>query len=286
MKKAIILLLVLFCFQGCKDKQTTPDSCGGIYRYYAGERDSFKVWIVDGALVREKIFNEFIYGGNDERYPFVPEREIWIDNSISAKEFETTLIHEINERNLMKQFGWTYFDAHDSSLSLELALREGYLEKCGAHEKILPPVSPVDFDTTQEIESLPDKIKLNNVYRVPAGERNGVQIWIVDGFNVRRDIYPDFGFSGNGYAYKFIPENEIWIDGDITCEEMEYSVSLELKEREMMSRGIYYDSAYTESVKVSDSMRKSQRTLTGNKLINLPKILFRDTGTGKSNTGN
>lgn len=276
------MLLLAACVISCKKEETGKSIPEGIYRFYAGDRDSFKVWIVDGALVREKIFNEFIYGGNDERYTFVPDKEIWIDNSISAKEFETTLAHEINERNLMKQSGWTYFDAHDSSLALELEMRNGFAEKCAQHEKMLPPVSPVDFDSTQEIETLPDKIRLDNIYRVPAGERNGVKIWVVDGFSIRRDIYPDFGFSGNGYAYKFIPQDEIWIDGDITCEEMEYSVTLELKERELMSMNVYYDSAYLSGVRLSDDMRKSQRNITGNKIINLPVVLFRDTGTGRS----
>ncbi len=282
MKKAFILLMLAVSLSACKKDETGGNKVEGIYRFYAGKRDSFNIWIVDGSVIREKIFNEFIYGGNDERYTFVPLLEIWIDNSISAKEYETTLMHEINERNLMKMHGWTYFDAHDSSLSLELSLRNGFLEKSAAHEKMLPPVSPVDFDSTQEIESLPDKIRLNNIYRVPTGERNGVKIWIVDGFNVRRDIYPDFGFSGNGYAYKFIPEDEIWIDGDITCEEMEYSVALELKERGMMKNNIYYDDAYTESVKLTDSMRKSQSALKLNKTVALKPALFRDTGTGVS----
>ena len=170
---------------------------------------------------------------------------MWIDNSISVKEFETTLEHEINERDLMAKFGMTYYDAHDSSLLIEMIMRNNYKLLSEKHESSLPFVAPIDYDSTQEIETLPEKIKLKNIYRIPLGERNGMKVWVVDGYNVRRDIYPDFGFSGNDLAYKFIPENEIWLDGEISCEEMEYSISLELKERELMSKGLYYDDAYT-----------------------------------------
>lgn len=237
------------------------------------------MWIVDGALIRKNIFNEFVYGGNDQRYPFVPLNEIWIDNSISSEEYETTLAHEINERNLMARFGMTYFDAHDSSLALELVMRRDYLKVSSVHESILPRVSPIDFDSTQEIEDLPDMIKLKNIYRVPLRFVSGVKVWVVDGYAVRRDIYPDFGFSGNDRAYHFIPENEIWIDGSITCEETEYSIALELKEREKMSHGMLYDSAYVEAVKITDKLRAAnQELILKQKPVIKTNPIVRDTG--------
>lgn len=279
--KTLIFFLPAFLLFSCGYDNQEVFKNENFYRYFWGEKNGFKVWIVDGARVREKMFNEFIYGGNDERYPFVPEGEIWIDNSISAKEFNTTLEHEINERNLMAGLGMTYFDAHDSSLKLELYLRTNYRKLCLEHEKELSLVSPVDFDSVIEIENLPVKIKLNDIYRVPYGERSGLKIWIVDGFNVRRDIYPDFGLSGNGFAYKFIPENEIWIDGDISCEETEYSVMLEIKERELIKQGVYYNDAYIKALSITDSARKSTRDLIRTKSIKTPEFLYRDTGTAK-----
>jgi len=258
-KVPVIFVLLLCCsFFYCGkneiDKKTTSPECS-VYRYFWGEKDGFKVWIVDGAAIRKSIFNEFIYGGNDERYPFVPLNEIWIDNSISAEEFETTLAHEINERNLMLKFGMTYFDAHDSSLMLELGMRRDFMKQSALHEGKLPKVAPIDFDSTQEIEDLPDLISLKNIYRIPVKEINGIKIWVVDGYAVRRDVYPDFGFSGNDFAYYFIPENEIWIDGAISCEETGYSIALEMKERELMKGGKSYDDAYLEALKTVEKMR-------------------------------
>lgn len=293
-----LLLIPIFYFYSCGNKIdnnnnsltiSKPDSSGinfanlkSIYRYYNGSKDKFKIWIVDGAKIRKDIFNEFLYGGNSERYPFIPEDEIWIDNSISSEEYEPTLAHEINERNLMAKFAMTYFDAHDSSLALEVKMRRDYLKQCNEHEAKLPKLSPTDFDSTQEIEDLPEMIKLKNIYRIPLGERNGMKIWVVDGYVVRRDIYPDFGFSGNGLAYHFIPQDEIWIDGSVTCEETEYSIALELKERELLALGKSYDDSYLEAVKVSDQMRidNLKKILEQRKII-ITNPAYRDTGTGK-----
>ncbi|MEI7485061.1 MAG: hypothetical protein WCK13_10170 [Ignavibacteriota bacterium] len=279
----LVLIVALFSI-ACNKTQVIknePTGSGNLYGFYNGEYKGFKVWVVDGNFIRREIFNEFIYGGNDERYTFVPESEIWIDNSISADEYLTTLEHEIIERNLMRFSGYTYYDAHDSALMLELGMRRSFLTASNEHEKQLPMVSPIDYDSTQEIEELPELIKLSGIYKIPYAKRDGVDIWVVDGFKIRRDIYPDFGFSGNSSAYKFIPGNEIWIDASITSQEIEYSIQLELKEMAFMKSGLPYDEAYTNALKTADSLRLAVNKLIINKpAFPLQANRYRDTGTG------
>jgi hypothetical protein len=128
---------------------------------------------------------------------------------------------------------------------------------------------------------LPEHIKLSGIYKLPFTKRDGVEIWIVDGYKVRRDVYPDFGFSGNSSAYQFIPKNEIWIDASVSCQEIEYSIQLELKEMAFMKSGLAYDDAYTNSLKTTDSLRQAQNKLITNKPpYTLQTNRFRDTGTG------
>ena len=138
---------------------------GGVYRYYCGITDGYKVWIIDGNTVRQKIYKEFLYGGNEQRYIFNPEGEIWIDNAISCEEFDLTVAHELNERHLMAKYGWTYEQAHDSSLMLEQVIRHRNLEVCSSHEASLKKVSVLDSYNKKEIRNLPDSIKLQNIYR-------------------------------------------------------------------------------------------------------------------------
>jgi hypothetical protein len=93
------------------------------------------------------------------------------------------------------------------------------------------------------------------------GIRDGISIWVVDGYLVRKNIYPDFGFSGNDLAYHFIPSKEIWIDGQVSCEETEYSVSLEMMERKLMVEGKSYSDAYEAAVQMVRQKREAMENI-------------------------
>ena len=251
--RIIFTVALLGLITGCKQIA----SVDGIYRYYWGEKGGYKIWIVDGNRVRLKLFREFLYGGNEQRYLFNPAGEIWIDNAVSCEEFEMTLAHELNERHLMARFGWTYVVAHDSSLAVEVIMRHTFEQICRAHEDSLPKMPVTDYENVKELRNIPDSVQLRNIYRVPMGERNGIKVWIVDGYLVRKNIYPDFGFSGNDLAYHFIPAKEIWIDGQISGEETEYSIATELMERSQMSKGLSYSVAYETAI--ADNRVKRER---------------------------
>ncbi len=261
--KIIKYLTILFLFYGSLHSIYSFNSgldsipANMIYRYYAGEYKGYRIWIVDGFNIRTSVFGEFVYGGNSARYTFVPKGEIWIDNAVSASEYITTLEHEINECNLMYNDIMDYYDAHDSSLSLELNIRDQNSRLSREHELILPEVEPYDFDTVKEISSLPDKIKLMDVYIYKLGIYEGNNVWVVDGYFLRKNIYPDFGFSGNSSAYRFIPKNEIWIDGNVSSEEIWYSILLEENEKLLMDKNEYYDEAYMNSLIILTKKRRS-----------------------------
>jgi len=253
----------------------------GVYRLVNEIKDGFEICIVDGPLVRQKIYPEFLYGGNEQRYLFNPKHEIWIDNSISVEEYRYTVAHELNERHLMATFGYTYSDAHDSSLRLERKMRLADLEIANKHEAELPKVAPCDCDKIEEIPELGDSIKIKGVYLQLYSVREGISIWIVNGANIRRDIYPDFGFSGNDLAYFFIPKDEIWIDAEISCEETEYSILCETTERRYLESGKEYDFAYEKGLSEELKFRNKKLKEALNKpAIIIPKQPDREKGTG------
>ncbi len=257
MKKVLFFIAFLLVTAGCGRDRNVAD----VYRYYIGKEDNYDIWIIDGNQVRMKIFSSFLYGGNEQRYPFNPKGEIWIDNAISCEEYYLTLAHELNERHLMAKFGWTYYASHDSSLSLEQVIRKTNEDVCRAHEASLKKVSVRDYSNIKEIARIPDSIQLQNIYRVPVGEREGLNIWIVDGYMVRKNIYPDFGFSGNDLSYHFIPPEEIWIDGQVSCEETEYSITGEINERRFLAKGETYDDAYSDAIDITRKNRQDMDKL-------------------------
>jgi hypothetical protein len=275
MKRILSLVIVSLVAISC----TTHPKIGSVYRYYCGVKGNYNVWIIDGNTVRQKIYKEFLYGGNEQRYVYNPKGEIWIDNAISCEEFDLTVAHELNERHLMAKFGWTYEVAHDSSLMLEQVIRHSNQEICAAHEASLKKVSVLDSYNIKEIRNLPDSIKLQNIYRIPEGTRDGISIWVVDGYLIRKNFYPDFGFSGNDLAYHFIPPNEIWIDGQVSCEETEYSIALEMKERQLMVEGESYSDAYEDAVQMIQKQREVMERLAKSHFkIAIPDSLERDAG--------
>jgi hypothetical protein len=275
MKKTLLLTAIVL-LSACS---RTVQKVDGVYRYYAGKKENHDIWIVDGSQVRLKIYSSFLYGGNEQRYPFNPKGEIWIDNAISCEEYYLTLAHELNERHLMAKFGWTYVTSHDSSLMLEQVIRRSNEEICKAHEASLKKVAITDYSNTKEIPGIPDSIQIQNIYRVQAGQRDGLTIWIVDGYMVRKNIYPDFGFSGNDKSYHFIPPKEIWIDGQISCEETEYSIITEINERNLMLKGKSYSDAYSDAIDINRKNRgKMERIASSHFKIAVPDSLTRYAG--------
>jgi hypothetical protein len=273
-----VVLLLLSRFAGATDSIPTS---AAVYRVHAGSSEGQEIWIVDGAAIRRDIYPAFLYGGNSERYLFVPAGEIWIDNAIAAEEFAYTVVHELRERTLMARTGASYASAHDSALTVERTMRWRDRQLAQQHERALPRVSPTDCDGIKGIAGVPDSLRLRNIYRVRKGVREGMTVWIVDGAAIRRDIYPDFGLSGNDRAYHFIPKGEIWIDGQISCEETDFSIATELIERTLMEEGISYDDAYEQALaRVLD-----RRSSEANRAARRPRIVRpdppdRDMGTG------
>lgn len=85
-----------------------------------GKTDSgLSIWLINGRLVRSAFFLDFMDGGHHLVYPWVPEKEIWIDDDLVSKEYPYVILHELHERLLMSQ-GATYNKAHPLASKIEL----------------------------------------------------------------------------------------------------------------------------------------------------------------------
>jgi hypothetical protein len=80
-------------------------------------------------------------------------------------------------------------------------------------------------------------------------------------------------------AYHFIPAKEIWIDGQISSEETEYSIATELTERDLMEKGKSYDDANEKAIAENRVKREKMDFLVSqHPPVIIPDSTTRDAG--------
>lgn len=67
-----------------------------------GTIQGIKILLVDGTQIRDSEDIDFTEGGNSARYGYIPEDEIWIEQSLPLEDQAATIIHEITEKHLME----------------------------------------------------------------------------------------------------------------------------------------------------------------------------------------
>lgn len=97
---------------------------------------TLKIYLVDGAAVRRDIDIDYVAGGHDLRYEYIPDGEVWIDDSQSNEDVAAVMLHELHERFRMA-LDITYEDAHNESSELEKQYRK---DPEGIDDRILTEV--------------------------------------------------------------------------------------------------------------------------------------------------
>jgi hypothetical protein len=121
---------------------TLPDPNGG----------TVKVWLVDANVVRTLYKTDYNEGGHGAVYPWAPQDEIWIENSLDRRELPFIVAHEYLERRLMREAKLDYDTAHDICSRVEFHLRKNQRVKMflapgrrKIHKKDLPRLVSDDF---------------------------------------------------------------------------------------------------------------------------------------------
>jgi len=193
------------------------------------ERGDFQVWEVDGAWVRGHMDEEFTNFGQHYRYPYIPDKEFWIDREAQHDESNFFVDHLLVEYNLMSK-GASYADALTQADAVERRERRkaGDVRKLFRQGKGLPDSAGVHEKLWKKLE-------------------NGISVWVVNGRLVRSAFDIDFTAGGHDHVYEFVPEGEVWIDDAIQEIERGYVLLHELHERNQMSKGMPYSQAHAES---------------------------------------
>lgn len=198
------------------------------YLEKVGTRGAITIWIVDGTYVRTHLDEEFTNYGQFLVFDCIPKNEFWLDKEAKDDERRFFIEHLLVEHRLMAK-GVPYDDALAAADRTERAERR----RSGDVGKVVGG------------KSLPDPAKVHvRLWKKLSG---GVSVWIVDGRLVRSVFDTDFTEGGHDHVYEFVPENEVWIDNDLSEDERPYVLFHELHERNQMAKGWTYDKAHEES---------------------------------------
>jgi hypothetical protein len=184
-------------------------------------RQEIDIWVVDGALIRKELDAEFTNFGHHFSFSYIPSNEFWLDVETNLDEREFFIIHLFAEWKMQKK-GASHREARFLANQKEAAARRkggDLLNVLG--KKSYPLMSRIHKKLLQKIGDL--------------------SVWQVSGRLVRSVFDLDFTAGGHDYVYSYVPDNEIWIDDDVSDAELLYVVLHELSERRFMSKGMNYD---------------------------------------------
>jgi hypothetical protein len=178
--------------------------------------------------IRNTIDIEFTNFGQHYRFPFIPEREVWIDKEHAPDELEFFIVHLVTEQRLMAG-GASYEDALDAADGRERELRTragGAVASSGRGQQ--QAMHNLRASLWDELDA-------------------GVKVWVVDGRLVRSVFDIDFTEGGHDLVYDYVPPREIWIDNDLDERERPFVLFHELHERNLMAKGWGYEPAHAEA---------------------------------------
>ena len=198
------------------------------------------VWLVDGALIRKEINENFVKCADNNQFNFVPKNEFWIDEDLDPKEYRYFIDRFIYEQGLMDS-GKNYAKADKKADEFEKEERQNS-----------PEVRQIAESNKKE---LLEKIK-NKIIKKFSGE---IKIWLVDGNLVRSFFLLDYCEGGHDKVYPFIPTSEIWIEKALSPQERKFIILHELHERYLMGRGKSYKNAHIGATEVEDYYRENPK---------------------------
>lgn len=201
----------------------------------------YGVWLVDGALIRKDINENFVECGGHEQYSFIPKKEFWIDRDLDPKEYHFFTDRFIYETGLMDS-GKTYKEANEKGDIFEKKQRLNSPE----YEKLAK--------NNPDKKELLDKVK-KEIIKKYSGK---IKVWLVDG-NLVRDIFlVNYTEGGHDKVFPFIPKNEVWIEQAISPAERKFIILHELHERHLMSSGTSYKNAHIGATEIEDRYRENK----------------------------
>ncbi len=89
--------------------------------------------------------------------------------------------------------------------------------------------------------------------------REGIEIWLVDGEYIRKNIDEEFTNFGQHYRFAYIPEDEFWIDQEAQDPEYPFFIDHLFTEYNLMKQGKTYAAAITAADEIELQHRRKAK---------------------------
>ena len=218
---------------------------------------NFNVWIVDGKYIRDNINEEFTNYGQHYLFDFIPKNEFWIDKEGVPGE-EKYYIDSMLVMNRLLAKGVSHAEAVRKADAIE------------RRERSKSKLIKEEIKLEKQKDEIVDKVHKKLLKKFSSKK---IKVWVVDGELVRDLFFIDFTEGGHNKIYPFIPLNEVWIDNDVENKEIKFVLIHELHERNLMAKGMDYDSAHKSSSEIEYSCRRNPEKLDKNLKAELEKNL-------------
>jgi hypothetical protein len=164
----------------------------------------FKVWIVDGKYIRNCLDEEFTNYGQHYQFKFIPKKEFWIDKEKNPGEKEY-FIESMFLMNRLIARGMS----DEKAAKIADRIERGERGKSKLMKK--------ELKIKKHNGNL---IKTVHKSQIKKYSNDKLKVWIVRGEVVRDLFFLDFTEGGHDKVYDFVPDNEVWIDDDLSLAEI------------------------------------------------------------------
>ena len=212
-----------------------------IDKKFLSQYGHYKVYIVNGMAVRNVSpeAEEFGESGTFRDYEgIIPKNEIWIEDDVEDCEIQALVAGRLYELKCLAK-GMSADKAYKLSLKREQKYRNA--------------VEASEHEPSAHNDSAAEKIYVKKYGYI---KDEDITVWLVDGEEVREHYKHDFLEGGHGYVYKWVPNNEIWIENQTHLEEVPVLILHEYVERILMKYyKIKYDRAHEIAAKTEFNHR-------------------------------
>ena len=75
---------------------------GSIQKLFLGRFRNYDIYSVNGMAVKIEYDMDFVEAGNHEKWPWIPEGELWVDANLDNQDYKYNIAHEYFECEQMK----------------------------------------------------------------------------------------------------------------------------------------------------------------------------------------